>query len=424
VRAALSRIQSQQISSGGLTYWQGTGNAHWWVSAYAAHFQHEAQKAGYAVDAAVQKKLLGYLKNNLRQRQTFLYRYNSNESREVAYKEIAYTLYVLALCGQADISTMNYYKSHPDMLALDSKYLLAASYGLAGDREQFDRLLPRDYLGEESMPALSGSFHSAIRDRALALVALLKVQPEHPQVLPLARFLSEQVNAARWLNTQELSFSLMALSQVAQRDAGSTATGTVYVDGRPVGRVGDQPWRSDGTIPAGAEVRLEVSGKGNLYYFMDQKGYATDNRYTQEDRFLAVRKRFLDRNGVALSNLRNRRQNDLLVVEISLQSPSGLTIENVAITDLLPAGLEIENTRLRGVQNMEWLSNASTPDYLDVRDDRIHFFTDAGGGTQRFYYMVRAVSPGRFQMGPVQADAMYNGLYHSAHGAGVIEIKP
>jgi uncharacterized protein YfaS (alpha-2-macroglobulin family) len=37
--------------------------------------------------------------------------------------------------------------------------------------------------------------------------------------------------------------------------------------------------------------------------------------------------------------------------------------------------------------------------------------------------MVRAVSPGEYQLGPVQADAMYNGAYHSYNGAGVVTIS-
>jgi len=36
---------------------------------------------------------------------------------------------------------------------------------------------------------------------------------------------------------------------------------------------------------------------------------------------------------------------------------------------------------------------------------------------------VRVVSTGTYQMGPVSADAMYNGEYHSYHGAGIIEVK-
>ena len=49
------------------------------------------------------------------------------------------------------------------------------------------------------------------------------------------------------------------------------------------------------------------------------------------------------------------------------------------ITDLLPAGFEIENPRTKEIPGMDWIKDASTPTALDVRDDRIHFFVDATG---------------------------------------------
>jgi len=36
---------------------------------------------------------------------------------------------------------------------------------------------------------------------------------------------------------------------------------------------------------------------------------------------------------------------------------------------------------------------------------------------------VRAVSPGVYKMGPVSADAMYNGEYHSYNGAGTVVVR-
>jgi uncharacterized protein YfaS (alpha-2-macroglobulin family) len=60
---------------------------------------------------------------------------------------------------------------------------------------------------------------------------------------------------------------------------------------------------------------------------------------------------------------------------------------------------------------------------LDVRDDRIHFFVDLTYyKPQTYYYAVRAVSPGNYKMGPVSADAMYNGEYHSYNGARIIRV--
>ena len=116
------------------------------------------------------------------------------------------------------------------------------------------------------------------------------------------------------------------------------------------------------------------------------------------------------------------RQNELIIVGITLERSYSTNIENIVITDILPAGFEIENPRTKEIPGMDWIKDASDVRSLDVRDDRIHFFVDADYTVKRFYYAVRAVSPGIYKMGPVSADAMYNGEYHSYNGAGVIKV--
>lgn len=110
-------------------------------------------------------------------------------------------------------------------------------------------------------------------------------------------------------------------------------------------------------------------------------------------------------------------------MKITLESTNGLTIDNVVVTDLLPAGLEIENPRLTEQRDMAWIQKPSVPDHLDLRDDRINFYTTATGTQQTFYYLARAVSKGRFVIGPVSADAMYNNDYRSYNGAGMVTIR-
>jgi uncharacterized protein YfaS (alpha-2-macroglobulin family) len=53
----------------------------------------------------------------------------------------------------------------------------------------------------------------------------------------------------------------------------------------------------------------------------------------------------------------------------------------------------------------------------------VHFFTSVSGDVKHFYYLVRAVSPGKFRLGPASADAMYNGDYRSYHGAGTVVVE-
>jgi uncharacterized protein YfaS (alpha-2-macroglobulin family) len=109
-------------------------------------------------------------------------------------------------------------------------------------------------------------------------------------------------------------------------------------------------------------------------------------------------------------------------VELTLDKAYNNAIENIVLTDLLPAGFEIENPRTKEIPGMDWIKDASEPVALDVRDDRIHFFVDAVSARQKYYYAVRAVSLGRFKQGPVNADAMYNGEIHSYHGAQTIRV--
>jgi uncharacterized protein YfaS (alpha-2-macroglobulin family) len=92
------------------------------------------------------------------------------------------------------------------------------------------------------------------------------------------------------------------------------------------------------------------------------------------------------------------------------------------ITDLLPAGFEIENPRTKDIPGMDWIKDGYSPTALDVRDDRINLFVNSEKLRQNYYYAVRAVSPGVFKMGPVSADAMYNGEYHSYNGGGMIKV--
>ncbi len=426
VQEAIRKIESMQLYNGSLSYWPGGDYDNWWATAYAAHFLQEAQRAGFAVNKSVLDKTLRYLQFRLKKRETEPYQYfdASNLAREktIASKEIAYSLYVLALAGRQDAVALNYYKANRQLLAQDSKYLLACTQALLGNQRQFRALLPAKFGGETAAKrALDGSFYSPIRDQGLVLNALFDTDPNNPQVMQLARQLSRQLRQAGWLSTQERAFALLGLGKIARRDARSTATATVSAGGKVLGSFTGK----DLTISnvANRPLNLRAAGSGNLYYFWETEGISASGQVKEEDSYLRVRRQFLNRAGQPLGTP-TFRQNDLVVVKITIEAGDAAGIvKNVAITDLLPAGLEIENARLGAVRELDWANDAATPDYLDVRDDRINFFTTATGKPKSFYYLARAVSKGTFKLGPVNADAMYNAEYHSYNGAGTVRVR-
>jgi hypothetical protein len=419
---AIRKIKMRQLYNGALTLWDGEGTEDWWTTVYAAHFLLEARKAGFDVDNSLLETMLSYLSNRLRTRETIQYYYNRDQQKKIAPKEVPYSLYVLSLANRAQVSAMNYYKSNPQLLAIDGKYLLSAAFAVSGDRRSYASLLPRAFSGEESVQQTGGSFYSATRDEAIALNSLVDVDPGNGQIVEMSRHLTQRLKTERYLNTQERAFAFLALGKIARSTARSNVTGEVRVNGKTVAKLNGKDWKGTSEELKSNSIEIVTKGNGRLYYSWVAEGISASGNYVQEDQYVKVRRTFYDRTGKQITG-NSFRQNDLIIIGITLEKTYSNTIENIVITDLLPAGFEIENPRTKEIPGMDWIKDASDPVSLDIRDDRIHFFVNATEAKQKYYYAVRAVSPGVFRQGPVSADAMYNGEIHSYHGAGIIKVS-
>lgn len=421
IQEAVRKISVRQLYNGGVMLWDNEGTENWWVTVYAAHFLLEAQKAGYAVDKSLIETMLGFVNNQLKNKSTIYYYYNRDQRKKIAPKEVAYSLYVLALAGRPNISVMNYYKANQQLLSLDSRYLLSSAYALAGDRKKFTELLPSSFSGEESVPQTGGSFYSDIRDEAIALNVTMDVDPANNQIPTMAKHVVDKLKQRSWYNTQESAFSFMALGKLARATGKSTITGEVKVNGKLVGRVGNTALQLLEKELGGTNVDIATKGEGRLYYWWQSEGISASGIYKEEDNYIKVRRKFFDRFGRAL-NTTTFKQNDLVIVQVTLEKSYSGPVDNIVITDILPAGFEVENARTKEVPGMDWIKDANMPTQLDVRDDRVNLFVDLHSARQTYYYAVRAVSTGVYHMGPISADAMYNGEYHSYNGASVINV--
>ncbi|MBS1653966.1 MAG: alpha-2-macroglobulin family protein, partial [Bacteroidetes bacterium] len=418
---AIRKIKMRQLYTGAVTLWDGQDKEDWWATIYAAHFLIEARKAGFDVDNSLLETMLSYISGRLKNKETITYYYNRDQNKKIAPKEVAYGLYVLALAGRSNVSAMNYYKANPQLLALDSRYLLSAAYATAGDKKAFSSMLPSSFSGEESVAQTGGSYYSDVRDESIALNALIDADPSNPQIPVMAKHISAKLKQRYWLSTQERAFAFLALGKLARMALKSNVIAEIKVNGKTIAKINGNDWKGDKNALKENSIEIVTSGSGNLYYFWQAEGISATGSYKEEDSYLKVRKRFYDRFGSPITG-NTFKQNDLIIVGITLERSFSTDIENVVITDLLPAGFEIENPRTKEIPGMDWIKNESTPTAMDVRDDRIHFFVDAYSNKQTYYYAVRAVSPGNYKMGPVSADAMYNGEYHSYNGAGVIRV--
>jgi uncharacterized protein YfaS (alpha-2-macroglobulin family) len=430
VQQAILKLESMQLPNGALTYWPGGNYESEWGTAYSTHFLLEAQRAGFEINNGSLGRMLDYLntKASTPANETE-YVYNESGSYSsvvVASRTSLYELYVLAMAGKPNRAAMNYYKQNAATLTTDSRYLLAAAFKQIGDPRSYAAILPALQTQKTNLlPLPSGgggdSFASPIRNLALSLNTLIETDPTNLQIPTMARQLSQALSTSSYLNTQEATFAFLALGKLAKKNANSTVTGQLLVNSKQLAVFDGKDLKINSkNTPFRGQGVIATSGKGSLYWFAQTEGLSASGSYVEEDVNLQVRRQFLNRNGQPMSTF---KQNDLVVVKISLSSQNGLEVKNVVVTDLLPAAFEIENPRLTEPRDMPWLKNASTPEHFDLRDDRVNYFTTANAQPKTFYYMVRVITKGTFTLGPVSADAMYSGDYRSYSGGGKVRVE-
>jgi alpha-2-macroglobulin len=421
IQEAIRKIKMRQLYNGAVTLWDDEKTADWWTSIYAADFLIEANKAGFDVDKGLMETLLGYINSTMKERKTINYYYNRNQVKRIVPKEVIYGLYVLALASRPNVALMNYYKANPSLLSLDCKYLLAAAYALSGDKNSFKQFLPDHFTGEVANTETGGSFSSDIRDEAMALNVLLDADPANPQIPEMTKHVADNLRQREWYSTQELVFGFLALGKIAKQQGISTATAEIKINDKKIADFNGTDLKITAAQLKAGKPEIIAGGKGSLYYYWEEEGISAGGTMKESDSYLKVRKHFFDRYGKPISG-NVFRQNQLIIVQITLEKTFSTDVQNIVITDLLPAGFEIENPRTKDIPGMDWVKDEYTPLAMDIRDDRINLFINSENERQTYYYAVRAVSPGVFKMGPVSADAMYNGEYHSYNGAGTIKV--
>ncbi len=433
IENAIIKLQSLQNYSGGLTYWAESNDTHTFGTAYAVHFWLEARKAGYQVNEESISLALQFLGNKINTNRnkgtkyTFTNLEGKKVQKDIFKKEHLYALYVLALAGQSDVATMNYFKENVKYLALDSKYLLACSYLLVGNQDAYREILPTKFEGEISENDLKDSFYSPIRDMALALNAMIETDEKNPQIPILTQALTDNLANHTNITTQESAMSLLAMGKIAKKSQKNKINAQIFDQNQGANQTAKTLGLFAGkdlTLSdiAGRNLQIKTEGEGNLYYAWSQNGLSATGKTIERDNYLKVRRSFYDQQGNIIRNP-VFRQNDLVVVKISINTEiiRG-NVDNVVITDMLPAGLEIENPRLTQSKSFAWIRHYNAPDNMDIRDDRLHLFVNVTEKTQHFYYLARAVSLGTFQLGAVSADAMYNANYYSYANSGVLKV--
>ena len=429
VKAGILRIFSMQTSGGDFAYWPHSSlSVGGWTSIYATHFLVEARKAGHEVDDtrlklaldALQYQLDSPLKISPDQKEAWS---DDLESR-------AYACHVLALAGRPMHGWNARLLELAPRLSYAARMHLTLALKYAGHPAEAESLLRSAGLPPEQRPRrFGGCLGGAASDAALALMSWLAVDPEADETEVLAQRIESLGNSGCWLSTQETSYALLALGKrlphVPARPEPFSGIFTTAKESRafdlshPLHFTAPEDGALEGSI-------LANKGPGPLLYALRYEGVPTQPAKPAGHEPIQVTRTVLAENGDALDPAQPIRQGDRVVIRLRVD-PHGLRLDNVVISDLLPAGFELENPSVAAEPNMPWLEQIEGQKFgrrTEMRDDRLLVFTGEFNEPFVLHYTVRAVTPGTYVWPSALAEAMYDPSVRGLSELGSLQVEP
>ncbi|OIQ17668.1 MAG: hypothetical protein BM557_08240 [Flavobacterium sp. MedPE-SWcel] len=396
VSAAIERLASFQIGNGGFAYWSGGTHPNDWGSSYVGHFFIEAEKKGYTLPLNAKSKWLEYQKRTARQ-----WRYNSYYNNAFAQ---AYRLYTLALAGSPDLSSMNRLRETQG-ISNESKLRLAAAYALAGQKSAGIAL-----LNQSNLDAGSNRYYyygSPERNRAMALETLMLLDKKS-EAFRIANQLSEKMSSNRWMSTQTTAYCLYSMAKFAKMN-GAGGVNIVYTSKGKKKTIESHKSFADRVLKVSGNnsVTVQNNNDGILYARVVYSGILPVGEEQTEQRGLSTTIVFKDRAGNAI-NPSSLEQGTEFVAEVRVSNLKGENVENVALTQIIPSGWEIVNTRFTDFGSF----GNNIADHIDIRDDRTNFyFPLKSNETKTFRILLNASYLGSYYLPGVQCEAMYDNSF-------------
>jgi alpha-2-macroglobulin len=403
------------------------------MTAYVCYALVQAQKAGFRVNNQVLDSGLRELADMLR-------------SKKIRTYPRAFAAYVLALAGQDSTPVMERlagYRTLPN----EAIATLALGFEAAGQHDRARAVLDRLFahaVSDGNMTYWKGGARydgGDVEPTALALQAVLKINPGDPRAYQIVRWLMSQWRDEYWTSTRATAMALYGMSEflAATNELSPDFTATVMVNGKKVGNA-----RFNSASIYKPQVQITVQGRdlkkgrnelkivkvgtGNLYYStnltqsLDQKsmpavlssaGLTVTREYFRPSStyFQTDSPRDLG------SPVDSCRVGDTVLVRLTIRSES--LRSHVMLEDNIPAGCEIITQG-----NVEQYSWENWWVGQDVRDDKIAFYlNEVTVGKHVVEYQMRAGFAGTYCALPTELFSMYDPNVRATSEASEFDVR-
>ncbi len=415
VTDAINKIVSRQMSGGGISLWPGSLQPDNWITSYAGHFITEAERKGYSIPSGFKQKWISYQKKTA-QEWRFDTRYKQTANDQ------AYRLLTLALAGQPERGAMNRLRETAGIPRL-SRWLLAAAFATTGRPEVAGNLLDVRNIATEK-EYYNYYYGSEIRDKAIVLYTLSLLKNEE-QALPVLKDICDSFSNDNWLSTQSTAWGLFAYMKWTElipsgNNPASSAKVTINGERSDQTIQPKQVWSKDiKVINGNNSLMVENSSEKPLYVNLTRKGIPLISDMTREEKGLSMKIDYVDMSMKPVDRKNLIQGSDFMMI-VKITNNTFSTVDNIALTEMVPSGWEIQNTRLF---EANYGIKEGAYDYRDFRDDRVNtYFRLTQGQTKTFILVLNAAYKGEFYQPSVWCEAMYTANCYSRFPGGQVKV--
>jgi uncharacterized protein YfaS (alpha-2-macroglobulin family) len=443
VNAGLERLYSFQHEDGGWGWWK-TDESVPFMTAYVVSGLAQAKAAGYPVRDDLVENAVNWLKAEAKREPRLapdlkawdLYAIALSGKIESPLIEDAYgkrkemSTYGLALLGLA-LDTLK------DSRAKDVGQQVAAKVQQDGQEAHWSQ--DHDWLMEFNWDVSAEA-------TAYSLKLLARTDPHNPLLPKAALWLMNNRNEGYyWSSTKQTAMVVFGLTDYlkATNELQPSFTATVFVNGKQSASrsfmsatsafANNLPMHltAAATVTGANPVRVEIKGTGRLYWSARAEYYSTEQRLTRT----GTAKLNILRDYYKLSPNKTGEKviwdmnpvngplavGDIVAVRLTL---TGDDWRYLLVEDPIPAGCEfIERDDLYELKSKpDWWTYWFTR--RELHDNRMALFQTYFNAGQHFYfYLLKVVNPGKFQVNPARVEPMYQPKYISTTESLNVEVK-
>lgn len=420
MEGAFGRLASMQVGSGHFSMWGDDDNVDPLLTPYIVEFLLDARQAGFAVPDAMLQKALQRLNEDLLAGGSEFYGRDHRQYLKFAYQ--AYAGYVLARVNRAPLGTLRALYDNDRKQALKGLPLVQLGLALAmqGDKARGEKAIAAGFAFTGDRQGWLGDYGTPLRDKALMIAMTHErgyAKPAYDaQVIELGHELDARRRASPWfwLSTQE-QIALARLGKVLLVSQKKQVAGTLSVAGKEEAIAAARSFaREVDYADLARGLRFLPRGEPPFYASLDVAGVPR-RAPAPDQRVIKVERTLYGVDGKPWTP-RPLKEGEALIVRVAITADRNMP--DALLTDLLPAGLEIENFNLGDARqwadvvvdgiNIDERSDAASVLHEEFREDRyVAALKLDAGDTAHVFYLVRAVTPGVYTVPPPLVEDMY-----------------